>query len=77
MTTRWYFESNELNWAAMQLPPHEMGNFVKRWNDSDTHQCFEKIRTPIQDQESQHHVNIPVTRVQDLVQVAGILTEII
>ena len=61
----------------MQLPPQEMGNFVKRFNDSDTHQCVEKIRTPIQDQESQHHVNIPVTRVQDLIQVAGILMEII
>jgi hypothetical protein len=61
----------------MQLPPQEMGNLVKRWNDSDTHQCVEKIRTPIRDRESRHHVNIPVTRVQDLIQVVGILTEII
>jgi hypothetical protein len=59
----------------MQLPPQEMGNFVKRWNDSNTHQCVEKTRTPIRDQESQ--LNIPVGRVQDLVQVAGILTKII
>jgi hypothetical protein len=54
-----------------------MGNFEKRWNDFDTHQCIEKIQTPIQDQESQHHVNILVTRVQDLIQVAGISKEII
>jgi hypothetical protein len=33
-------------------PLGEVGNFEKRWNDSDTHKCVEKIQTPIQDQES-------------------------
>ncbi len=61
----------------MQPPPGEMGNFEKHWIDPDTHQCVEKIQTPIQDQELRHHVNIPVTRVQDLIQVAGISMEII
>ncbi len=61
----------------MQLPPQEMGDFVKCWNDSDARQCIEKTRTPIRDRESQHHVNIPVTRVQDLIQVVRILKEII
>jgi hypothetical protein len=52
MTVWWNFDTNGLNLAAMQLPPQEMGNFVKRWNDSDTRQCVEKTRTPIRDQES-------------------------
>jgi hypothetical protein len=58
-------------------PQGEMGDFVKRWNDSNTHQGVEKTRTPIRDREYQHHVNIPVTRVQDLIRVAGMLTKII
>ncbi len=67
---------NSIEWHC-KPPPGEVGNFEKRWNDSDTHQCVEKIRTPIQDQESQYHVNIPITRVQDLIQVAGISMEIL
>ncbi len=47
------------------------------WNDSDTHQCIGKIRTPIWDQEFQHHVNIPINRVQDLIRVVGISSRII